>query len=355
MSNRQAAFKFAFNEGDRVLCYEPDPNKAKVLYDSKVLECRAVRDGPKGKRTAEYRIHFLGWNSSYDRCVAEENILSDTPENRVTQRQFAEEAAQHLKLNKKLKLNKIPAIIKEVLSGGSQDDEDTQDDDDDKVINDFTESSIIDEYEEMEIHTPSENVSEKSPSVHSEVSCEDKLSEIAVNWVPLPDELKSVLERDCIDVSENSVVYELPFETNVKQILKEFKQVVDDKDFAEWVPNYTPRTGVTRAAFNNPQPFPEMPLLVDEFVNSTEIYFNTVLLSHLLYNQAEEEAHAEASKNHSTCCEIYGVIHILRFLVVLPDFIAASVSMPERNAKVVASMFECFTHFLNRNHEKFMH
>lgn len=28
--------KYKFSEGERVLCYEPDPTKAKVLYDSKV-------------------------------------------------------------------------------------------------------------------------------------------------------------------------------------------------------------------------------------------------------------------------------------------------------------------------------
>lgn len=28
--------KYKFGEGEKVLCYEPDPTKAKVLYDSKV-------------------------------------------------------------------------------------------------------------------------------------------------------------------------------------------------------------------------------------------------------------------------------------------------------------------------------
>lgn len=28
--------KIKFFDGERVLCYEPDPTKAKVLYDSKV-------------------------------------------------------------------------------------------------------------------------------------------------------------------------------------------------------------------------------------------------------------------------------------------------------------------------------
>lgn len=30
------SIKYKFNENEKVLCYEPDPTKAKVLYDSKV-------------------------------------------------------------------------------------------------------------------------------------------------------------------------------------------------------------------------------------------------------------------------------------------------------------------------------
>lgn len=30
-------FKYKFVVGEKVLCYEPDPTKAKVLYDSKVI------------------------------------------------------------------------------------------------------------------------------------------------------------------------------------------------------------------------------------------------------------------------------------------------------------------------------
>lgn len=29
--------KYQFRKGERVLCFEPDPTKAKVLYDSKVM------------------------------------------------------------------------------------------------------------------------------------------------------------------------------------------------------------------------------------------------------------------------------------------------------------------------------
>lgn len=33
--------RYKFTEGERVLCYEPDPTKAKVLYDSKV--CKTLK------------------------------------------------------------------------------------------------------------------------------------------------------------------------------------------------------------------------------------------------------------------------------------------------------------------------
>lgn len=42
-----------------VLCYEPDVTKAKVLYDSKVVEIVEEKDR-KGRRSVEYLIHFQG-------------------------------------------------------------------------------------------------------------------------------------------------------------------------------------------------------------------------------------------------------------------------------------------------------
>lgn len=69
--------KLKFFEGERVLCYEPDPTKAKVLYDSKVQTNRlcvcvfcslisinsqvldvVVNKDQRGRKTVEYLIHF---------------------------------------------------------------------------------------------------------------------------------------------------------------------------------------------------------------------------------------------------------------------------------------------------------
>ena len=111
--------KFMFTEGERVLCYEVDPNKAKVLYDSKIIKVlNIIRDGNtrRNRKKAEYCVHFSGWSRNFDRIVCEEYILKDTPSNRHLQRELAEQAVSSLKKGKKFKLNKMPTSIKEVIS-----------------------------------------------------------------------------------------------------------------------------------------------------------------------------------------------------------------------------------------------
>ncbi|KAF5279553.1 hypothetical protein FQR65_LT03375 [Abscondita terminalis] len=91
MVSTRAGIKLKFYEGERVLCYEPDPTKAKVLYDSKVLDVVITKDH-RGRKNVEYLIHFQGWNSSWDRCVREEYVLKDTAENRQLQKDLAEKS-----------------------------------------------------------------------------------------------------------------------------------------------------------------------------------------------------------------------------------------------------------------------
>ncbi|EAT38007.1 AAEL010054-PA, partial [Aedes aegypti] len=86
--------RYKFSDGEKVLCYEPDPTKAKVLYDSKVLEVSEGKD-KRGRKVIEYLIHFQGWNSSWDRKVGEDFILKDTEENRQLQKSLAEKSQLH--------------------------------------------------------------------------------------------------------------------------------------------------------------------------------------------------------------------------------------------------------------------
>lgn len=123
--------KLKFFEGERVLCYEPDPTKAKVLYDSKVKlnlplfghnfmkngtgfrcdskqgpqreEIHRVSNSFPGKNIIVASVTvfidnlcFKGWNSSWDRCVGEEYVLKDTVENRQLQKDLAEKSQLHM-------------------------------------------------------------------------------------------------------------------------------------------------------------------------------------------------------------------------------------------------------------------
>ena len=54
-----------FRENERVLCYEPDMTKARVIYDAKILkilEGEVPTEGNKRKTTAmkQFLVHFQG-------------------------------------------------------------------------------------------------------------------------------------------------------------------------------------------------------------------------------------------------------------------------------------------------------
>lgn len=55
---RKLRGKSKFLEGEKVLCFEPDPNKAKVVYEAKILEVVNSQCKKSGKRQYEYLGRF---------------------------------------------------------------------------------------------------------------------------------------------------------------------------------------------------------------------------------------------------------------------------------------------------------
>lgn len=76
-----------FDIGERVLCYDPDPKKMKMLYDAKILDVFPSQQGSPDdkKRGFDYYVHFLGWSSTWDRLMAIDMILKDNEGNRKEQ------------------------------------------------------------------------------------------------------------------------------------------------------------------------------------------------------------------------------------------------------------------------------
>ncbi|XP_002734953.1 MSL complex subunit 3-like [Saccoglossus kowalevskii] len=190
MSNRglkTPEVKPQFVVGEKVLCFEPDPTKAKVLYDSKVLEVDWTKD-EKGKTVPEYLIHFFGWNNSWDRWAPEDYVLKDTPETRDYQDTLQKEAAEKIKQKKKKK--KLADIIKESQLKKLKQDESCESDGSEKSMTSQLESEA-----DLEPH------------------------DIPIN---IPDTLKTKLEDDCYYINTKKQLLRLPRQPNIVTLLESY-------------------------------------------------------------------------------------------------------------------------------------
>ncbi|KAK2563162.1 Male-specific lethal 3-like protein [Acropora cervicornis] len=161
--------------GEKVLCYEPDPNKARVLYESKVLEVDITRDD-KGKRVPEYFIHFNGWNRSWDRWVVEDQVMKDSESNRAFMIKLHDQALKARKKKRRLTQN-------------------SESKDSDGANKSETKSSVSETAENPEL-----------PKIEIEI----------------PSQLKLKLEDDCYFIKRKKKLVQLPRTPNVGQILNEY-------------------------------------------------------------------------------------------------------------------------------------
>ncbi|XP_075984432.1 male-specific lethal 3 isoform X2 [Anticarsia gemmatalis] len=272
--------RYKFSEGERVLCYEPDPTKAKVLYDSKVLEVIEGKD-KRGRRTVEYLIHFQGWNSSWDRCVSEDFVLKDTEENRQLQRDLAEKSqlqlGAYLYRRERKKggstTNAGAGPAKRARHGFSDDgsSSSTQPDPDEGETGDTDSSSAS---------GSSSQPRSPPPNVH-----------VGRAHIALPSALRDRLTFDYHLVVKRGRLSRLPATPCAAQILESFV-----KWFARagaWHP--------TRAR-NDPPQKPDMLdvscrlNLVREVADGLRVYFDFILRGHLLYKQELNQYHEICGK-----------------------------------------------------------
>ena len=86
-----------FAVGERVLCYEPDLTKARVVYDAKILKIECPVQRSKSSKTPveyHYLVHFQGWSSTWDRYVTDEFLLKTTEDNRALQKKLFTDAEE---------------------------------------------------------------------------------------------------------------------------------------------------------------------------------------------------------------------------------------------------------------------
>ncbi|KAG6456076.1 hypothetical protein O3G_MSEX009573 [Manduca sexta] len=269
--------RYKFSEGERVLCYEPDPTKAKVLYDSKVLEVIEGKDR-RGRRSVEYLIHFQGWNSSWDRCVSEDFVLKDTEENRQLQRDLAEKSQLQLgaylyrRERKKGGSNNTGAgPAKRPRHGFSDDGSSTS-----------TQPDVLLEGETGDTDSSSASGSSSQPRSPPPPN----IAQVGRAHITLPSALRDRLTFDYHLVVKRGRLSRLPATPCAAQILE---------SFVKWFA----RAGAWHQARGRHDP-PQKPDILDvscrlnlvrEVADGLRVYFDFILRGHLLYKQELNQYH----------------------------------------------------------------
>ncbi|KAL7845782.1 hypothetical protein AOLI_G00239740 [Acnodon oligacanthus] len=212
--------KFKFRKGEKVLCFEPDPSKAKVLYDAKVVDILIGKD-EKGKRVPKYLIHFNGWNRSWDRWAAEDHVLRDSEENRKLQRKLARKALARMRRKgwrkRRCRLPGVNSVLK-----GSPDEE--KEESDDASLISSSDDSDEDDSDPESIKSESESSEDleemrEEQETHTRRESEDKT--ITIN-IDIPEVLKKKLEEDCYYVNKRKKLVKLPCQMNIVNILESY-------------------------------------------------------------------------------------------------------------------------------------
>ncbi|XP_013386248.1 male-specific lethal 3 homolog isoform X2 [Lingula anatina] len=274
--------KFAFEEDEKVLCFEPDPSKARVLYDAKVLEV-TTRKRSNGQKGPGYLVHFSGWNSSWDRVVKEDFILKNTEDNRKLMKRLAAIARQIRK--NRVRKKRIDEILRQVLKRRPRYDseEETSEEDECEDVGEEEETTGEEEEdterEEGEDSTQESGSEDESTVEGGETEDNPQPEEIAVTEVELeiPDPLKSQLENDFHFINRKKKLVHLPAEPNVVSLLESYV-----KNYAINLLCSTPHKAARHG-------HTECVNLCKEVVEGLRICFDFTLPTILLYNLEREQ------------------------------------------------------------------
>ncbi|XP_006613099.1 male-specific lethal 3 homolog isoform X1 [Apis dorsata] len=289
--------KFKFCDGEKVLCYEPDPTKAKVLYDSKVLDVIVNKD-QRGRKAVEYLIHFQGWNSSWDRCVTEEYVLKDTEENRQLQRDLAQKAQLQLgaylyrrerkkrshKLSERLNETENQEPRRRARSGGSRATSATTGSSEDGSSGQHADYDTEEVITEEDTESSSDYVGETSDDEDSGGGSQSGASIKPGIDLDIGTTLRRILDQDYDLITNKTKLAVLPAQPTVANILE------------SWVQHFTttqltniPEKPQRNKANNTIEKTINEINICREVADGLRIYFDFTLHDLLLYRQEREQ------------------------------------------------------------------
>ncbi|XP_062514852.1 male-specific lethal 3 homolog [Corticium candelabrum] len=198
-----------FNEGDYVLCYEPDPTKSNVLYNAKVVQFEVRRD-EKGRRVPLYYVHFHGWSRSWDRWVDEHLIVENTPENRELQEKLKNESMKQGSRKRSSVGTSDTSVSKKTTTDAR------------KAAADTTSLHDVVKHSEMKKQPPVEGKRLSHQEEVKKVMDEKHSQDDHSLTCEFPANLKDALESDCFLICRQSKLVRLPREPTIAAILQEY-------------------------------------------------------------------------------------------------------------------------------------
>lgn len=296
-SHRNSASTRYFEKGEKVLCYEPDPTKAKVLYDSKILGIYDSKD-KRGRKVVQYKVHFQGWSSSWDRKVNADFVLKDTEENRQLQRDLAEKAQLQInaflyrkeRINSKKKQNKTVVPAEDAVTAGGN------------ITTELHSSPKFRTRGSSEDNFSSSSTFERQEDSPMKDECETESCCSSVESFPdeervllrISERLRQYLEYDHDMIVKYCKQHALPARIPVVAILENFvKQSVVKLVFSTTQVESTRRRTTQQRTNKKEHEFDKLVAtvgLLKEVADGLRIYFDFTIADYLLYKEEKEYA-----------------------------------------------------------------
>ncbi|XP_067645960.1 protein male-specific lethal-3 isoform X2 [Eurosta solidaginis] len=285
----------------------------------KILGTYDTKD-KRGRKLTQYKIHFQGWSSSWDRKVNADFVLKDTEENRQLQRDLAEKAQLQINaflyrkersINKKKQIKSlVPSDDGTTAAGGNTTNADLQPSPHFRARgsseDNFSSSSTLERQEDCSMKDECESESCCS-SVESFPEEERVLLRIS-------ERLRQYLEYDHDMIVKYCKQHALPARIPVVAILENFvKHSVIKLVFSATQVESTRRRTTQQRTNKKEHEFDKLVAtvsLLKEVADGLRIYFDFTIADYLLYKEEKEYALSylsEDSLKNFTYVEIPGL------------------------------------------------